>query len=395
VKGPALDKPTRARKQSGRSSGVRIVTRCVIWARGAGRCYFCNKELIGDFLAGLEDANFGFVAHIVAEIEGGPRGDPLLSPVLADDPSNLMLACYTHHKMIDVDRRDEFCIEALQSIKRSHEDRITTQASIAPDRASHVLRYAANVGAHLASMPYQDVARAMVPNCYPAEGRNTIDLSMRGSVRTDDERTYWENEASNLKRLFESRVRERIQAGELHHLSVFALAPQPLLMLLGALIGDITPAEVFQRHREPVGTWRWPDSGDAMPIVVTEPGRFEGPISLKIALSATVDDGRIYSVLGEKASIWSVTTPSPHNDVLKRPDDLESFRRAMRRLFDRIKSVHRDGEINVFPAMPVATAVETGRVWMPKADLPLVVWDHNQALGGFVPAISIGGAASN
>ena len=28
--------------------------------------------------------------------------------------------------------------------------------------------------------------------------------------------------------------------------------------------------------------------------------------------------------------------------------------------------------LHVFPAMPVAAAVETGRVWMPKADLPLL-----------------------
>jgi hypothetical protein len=364
----------------------------VIWARGAGRCYFCNKELVGDFLAGLEDGNFGFVAHIVAEVEGGPRGDKVLSPKLADDPSNLMLACYPHHKMIDVDRKDDFSVETLQSIKRSHEERIATQASIAPDRASHVLRYAANVGAHLASMPYQDVAQAMVPDRYPVEGRNTIDLSMYGSARTDDEHAYWETETTNLERLFESRVRERIRAGELHHLSVFALAPQPLLMKLGALIGDITPAEVFQRHREPEETWRWPDSGEAMPILVTEPVRFDGPIALKIALSATVGDERIQSVLGQDASIWSVTTPSPHNDVLKRRENLEQFRREMRKLFDRIKAVHRVGTINVFPAMPVATAVETGRVWMPKADLPLAVWDHNHALGGFVPAITIGEA---
>ena len=55
-------------------------TRTVLWAKGAGRCHFCNKPLIGDFVSGNEDANFGFVAHIVAEAPGGPRGDSLRSP---------------------------------------------------------------------------------------------------------------------------------------------------------------------------------------------------------------------------------------------------------------------------------------------------------------------------
>lgn len=69
-------------------------TRAVVWARGAGRCYFCNATLVGDLIAGNDDANFGLVAHIVAETPGGPRGDPARSSALADEPSNLMLMCY-------------------------------------------------------------------------------------------------------------------------------------------------------------------------------------------------------------------------------------------------------------------------------------------------------------
>ena len=33
--------------------------------------------------------------------------------------------------------------------------------------------------------------------------------------------------------------------------------------------------------------------------------------------------------------------------------------------------------------MPVAMSVEVGRVWMPKADLPLIVWDEHKGVGGF------------
>jgi hypothetical protein len=40
--------------------------------------------------------------------------------------------------------------------------------------------------------------------------------------------------------------------------------------------------------------------------------------------------------------------------------------------------------------MPVATAVETGRVWTPKADLALNVWDENRALEGFREALLLG-----
>jgi len=375
---------------AGRSNKLRGVTRNVVWARGAGRCHICNRPLIGDLLSGAEDSNFGFIAHIVADTPTGPRGDAERSWQLADDPENLMLLCYPHHKMVDRDLLEDYPEERLIEIKRAHETRIAIQTDIRPERASHVMRYASNVGHHRTLMPYQDVVKAMLPGRYPADGKLTIDLSMRGSAREDDERAFWDAEAENLVRHFRSRVRDRIEGGDLHHLSVFALAPQPLLILLGTLIGDITPASLFQRHREPE-TWAWPIDGPPMSFEASQPAQNGGPIALKIALSATVNDDRIRAVLGPSAAIWSITSPNPHNDILKRPSDLEAFRRMLRRLYDRIKAESgSSGPINVFPAMPVATAVETGRVWMPKADLPLVIWDENRVLGGFANALTIG-----
>src|SRR5215204_5180030 len=115
-------------------------TRCVIWARAGGRCHFPGyKSLIGDYIAGNEDGNFGFIAHIVAETPGGPRGDPVRSPALADEPANLMLLCHPHHKLIDVDEKDDYPEQRLLDIKAAHEDRIRIVTAIAADRASHVL----------------------------------------------------------------------------------------------------------------------------------------------------------------------------------------------------------------------------------------------------------------
>ena len=62
----------------------------------------------------------------------------------------------------------------------------------------------------------------------------------------------------------------------------------------------------------------------------------------------------------------------------------------MRSLFDRIKAEHgEDAVLHVFPAMPASLAVELGRVWMPKSDLAMTIYDNNRA-AGFVPTITIG-----
>ena len=114
------------------------------------------------------------------------------------------------------------------------------------------------------------------------------------------------------------------------------------------------------------------------------------PVALKLALSATVDDQRIRSVLGDNTAIWSITAVEPHNDIMRRPEDLAIYKTHLRRLFDRIKAHHgEDVTINVFPVLPASAAVETGRIRMPKADLPLVIYDQKPEKG-FERTIQIG-----
>jgi hypothetical protein len=94
-------------------------------------------------------------------------------------------------------------------------------------------------------------------------------------------------------------------------------------------------------------------------------------------------------VLGADAAIWSLCADQPHNDILRRADDQATFRQELRRLYDRIKARHGGGILlHVFSALPASLAVEVGRVWMPKADLPLRLYDNNR-LRGFIPIFDI------
>jgi hypothetical protein len=62
----------------------------------------------------------------------------------------------------------------------------------------------------------------------------------------------------------------------------------------------------------------------------------------------------------------------------------------MRRVFDRIKAVHGQSTLlHVFPVAPLAVAIEFGRVRMPKADMPWLIYDQVNALNGFIPAVSL------
>lgn len=365
-------------------------TRAVVWARAAGRCQYpgCNETLIGDLISGKEDANFGFIAHIVAETPGGPRGDPERSPQLADDPSNLMLLCYTHHKLIDHDDLRGHPEHRLLQMKLAHETRIRIVTDIHADRASHVLRYGAKIGAHESPISPQRVSVAMLPDRYPADGRS-IGIEILGNAAQDDEDKFWETEPDNLRRQFETQLKPRIASREIAHLSVFALAPIPLLIELGRLLCDIVPADVYQLHREPSG-WRWAKDGTHIQYQTSKPQRIGEAVALKLALSAPIADDRITAVLGDKVPIWSITAPNCNNDILRYPEDLQEFRRILRGVYNGIKAAHgTNATIHIFPAIPVSAAVEVGRVWMPKADLPLVIYDESRGRG-FIQRLKVG-----
>lgn len=365
-------------------------TKILLWTKAGGRCQYrgCNVDLIGDYVSGNEDAKFGFIAHIIADEARGPRGDAILSPKLAKALSNLMLMCAKHHKLIDVDGVATHPSDLLTDMKTAHERRIAELTGVQEDRASHALCYSAKIGNHESPISFDRIRRDMLPDRYPADGR-AIHIEVLGaSGIPDGDPLYWEMQRRNLRSKFSSMVGERIERREIRHLSVFGLAPQPLLMELGRLLCDIGEADVHQLHREPKG-WRWAEDGPRIAYKIRPPADTLGKPALILALSATVTPERVTALLGPNVSIWSITAETPGNDIMRHKEDLREFRRLVRSILDAIKAAHGESAtIAVFPALPLSAAIEVGRVWMPKADLPLLVYDE-QKPRGFIPTIRI------
>ena len=79
--------------------------------------------------------------------------------------------------------------------------------------------------------------------------------------------------------------------------------------------------------------------------------------------SGTIDDERIKTVLGKNVSLWKVTIREPNNNFLQSRKQLQDFRVFARKLMNNIKSVHgQDAILHIFSAIPVAIAVELGRI---------------------------------
>lgn len=360
-----------------------------LWGKAAGRCEYegCNEPLWLDSLTKSE-FNMAYLAHIIADKAKGPRGNAELSKKLKNDISNLMLLCDKHHRLIDKEDVVGHPVERLRLMKRKHEERIELHSSVMEDKQSHIILYGSNIGEHSAQISWEKASQSMQPVHYPASHR-AIELSLKNNSARDDEKSFWKNEREHLKKQYNEFIKPRLSSGEVQHFSVFALAPQPLLVELGRLISDIPGAEVYQLHREPPD-WKWQGHPQNFKYVIFQPQTRHHDVAINLSLSATIDDSRIASVLNVKHSIWKLTHENPNNDFLKSRTQLQEFRENFRVILNRIKAVHGEKAIiHLFPAVPNSVAVDIGRVWMQKADLPIRIYEQNSKKDGFTKTFDL------
>lgn len=277
----------------------------IVWALAAGRCQYagCNKLLVGDSISGASNVNTAYIGHIVADSPGGTRGDPVRSLKLQHDPDNLMLVCDVHHRVFDREMPDEHSEEVLIAMKRRHEARIRTVTGIDEDLGSHVLRYAAKIGPNESPVEKGALKWSMIPDRYPLDD-GWIDLDLVTLNLQDDDPDFWPTHVKNLRTAFGEKVRGRMERQEIKRLTVFGLAPIPLLFELGRLISDIATADVRQLLRDPKG-WKWDASSSPVVYDLRRPVSTGGTVALKLEISAPVAEERVAKVLlGPDVSIW-------------------------------------------------------------------------------------------
>lgn len=265
--------------------------------RSGGRCALCYGELLTSAYT-YKSVYLGERAHIVGRSKScrSPRGEDELPVELRDDPDNLLLACGSCHAEIDSPPNvDSFTVENLRELKRCHERRIAQILSVPPGQDTAVLRMHGAIGdSHVA------LDRSLAAAAVLAQGRCArftlshdpagieIDLQ-RAPTPSIGNRDYYDASRKAIDRVFDRQVAPAVEDGSLRHVSVFALARWPLLVHLGARLGDKLDADVYQRHRA-TESWAWPtDPGEHRFCfqVVTE-GSPDSDAVLVLSISAAV-----------------------------------------------------------------------------------------------------------
>lgn len=367
-------------------------TKQILFALSAGYCQYegCGKRIIYDRVR-WRPLNVGQAAHNVAASPSGPRGDEVRSEELADDPENILLLCYDCHRRIDADV-DAHPEHRLRAMKQAQEQRVELACGIPPDKSSHVLVFGSSVGTHPAVLDRTTTDPALLSRGrYPAS-KDALEIQTRGDLKTERSPQFWTTERANLEEHYASVVRPRLAQQGDPHVSVFAFAAQPLLVLLGTLLSDKFRVDVFQRHREPEPSWTWPEldeSYEPLAPVLDRPTNTKKSPALVISLSATITSERVVAAMEEGCSIWHVRLEEPDHDCIRTPGDLVILRKLLRKTLNEIKAAHGHGTpLHIFPAMPVSAAVALGLVRQEKADMPFHLYDALPEQD-FTPAINI------
>lgn len=359
-------------------------------ARSAGRCEFrgCNTFLYAHPLTG-EGGNFAENAHIVAFREKGPRGDEGERPQDIHGIGNLMLLCAACHKLAD-DNPERYTREELDTHKKEHEARIKRVTEVGPDVQTTVLQLKARIGTSVVEIAPVEVFDALQPR-YPTGDAFVIDLTDLGDEKGGPRYgVAAERIAEEAGRLY-ANGSGLWQTG---HLSVFALAPIPLLMALGNALSNKVKTDFFQCHRNKPNRWTWFE-GEAPAQYITrklQGGSDASSVALVLSLSGSIGSNSLPAAIDRRFSVYEMTLSGqvPNPGFLRQRADLDAFRGMYRRFLADLRRDHPGlRDLHVFPAVPAPVAVMCGYDLLPKVDPTLVVYDNVMKGGGFIERLKV------
>ena len=378
----AIVKPSRA---------ISRQTALFLYVQAGGRCEFdgCNEYLLEHYPTETV-GNFAEQAHIYAFAEGGPRGDAQKRPEDINGLSNLILLCSQCHHLVDKVRPLDYRVEVLKKFKRDHEDRILALTGLSKDRDTVPLVLKGLVRGRSVDISDEEMQTAVAPNYLKRRAKIEIDLT---NVPDAPDEAFWKTAAAAIDLKVAQLYALTSRPERTLRISVFALAPIPLLVHLGSKLSDKMVVDLYQRHRDPE-CWSWKEGGGEATYItrcIVE-GREKGLIGLLVNLSGRNSADTVAAIVGKEATLYELTLheQEPTPLFLKTRQDLERFKIEYIWTMAMIRQTHPGlNIIHLFPAVPAPVAITLGRDRLPKVDPPLLVYDRDARTAGFALTLEV------
>lgn len=382
----SIKRPSRSAKSPVRRRAATPLARVILAVRAGGLCQFCNRYLFEHHLT-ADAGNFGEIAHVVGFSKAGPRGR-YSRPADIDELDNLMLLCPPCHKLID-DNPSKHLVDGLRERKRDHEARIRHVVSLTPDQRTSILQLKARIGGKPVAIPAGQIQAAVHPR-YPEDLVGCV-IDLTGIE--DGSPAFLESAQTEIRRRLESFMAPRIKGDAPRNISVFALAPIPVLAYLGSQLSDKLEVNVFQFHKD-TKDWVWKTEGEPVRYRTTQIQQGSDPtaVALVLSLSGTVPRDSLPDSIDDSFTIYEITLEDrvPDPTFLRMHEDLMAFRQEYQRFLAMLLKEHGIVDtFHLFPAVPAPVAILCGHEPLPKVHPSVLVFDYDKAKGGFTYQLRI------
>lgn len=374
-----------------------------VWHDAAGRCMFrgCGDDL-GVTPLTERPAAVAYLAHIVAADKDGPRGDAHLSEKLADEPSNIMLMCDKHHRLIDRISVREHSTEVLRAMRAEHVATVQNVLDCLKFPKTQAIALLANLGNATTWPSETDMRMAMLDRSLaPLPG---IDYQVNRNQR--DDRSLpdaWgkilHDHEMELRTFIGKFGNTRSIGATTDVLSIFAVHLVPLLVLFGRIVGQARRVEVYQydRYRN---TWRWEPGVASKPAgtmfldhAVQNSGK---TVLLSIELTADVPQEALPSALVTGMTDGSVQhvrirASAPGQDAIAHSLDQGQFTRVARDAVNLIQDRLHATHVHLIGVSPASTLFSFGQLLQAGNHCPYTIYDKATGQDPFRPAITFDG----
>lgn len=363
----------------------------ILWGRAGGRCSNPICTSCVDKYKTHRIGNVGERAHLLGKKPNAARHDPRQTAKQRGSIDNHLLLCQPCHKMID-DHEDQYPAELLMKWKADHEGRIKRLLDLGMRaRPTRILRMNARFGGgegRVIPATNRAMQDAVLERGYWIPDESILDINVE-SIRRDHETSYWQLVEEEVGRQFDRHF-GHVGSHAKEHISLFASGPIPLLILLGKLLGDTRDLHLYDWHRAEE-TWSWPSHiSGPLRVSFVDPPTVEGNEAiLLLGISGTPREAEVFTALGgSRLPVFSLQVPEPAVGLIRSPEHLSELRGAYQAVMQAAREkLGHEGLLHVFPAMGLSAAVAFGQTVLPKVGPHVVIYDYNQAVGGWIPTL--------
>ena len=354
----------------------------LLWGLAGGHCELCGKNVSVDYLLG-EKGKFAEVAHIEADSPRGPRYNPSQTDDERNSVGNLMLLCPVCHKDID-SNPEEFSVGYLKARKRFYEDSVKEAVDAIGPACTDVVTLSMVVGSDRMSVSDKDWKKALVD----------AGISIGDAHAFDASEGVPDGCGPSSLRGLKKRItlyREAIHTDKARRTSVFAIAPQPVLIGLGSMLADDGSIDVYQKRRDADG-WSWVADGQANEFHLKEKrsGSSED-CAIAVSVSGHIASDTFQNALPDEAmTLYELGAARTGSTAMMLKDDWHAFKHAVTEAVFEIHQAHPEAKrLHVIPAMPVSACVAFGMAWNRLLIPELVIYEKTD--GKFERVLTIGG----